>query len=52
MEPNEWQKYKSKKSTEYTQKITSQARIAEEQLLEGLNESEVYDYMLFICFLN
>ena len=46
MEPNEWQKYKNKKSTEYTQKITSQARIAEEQLLEGLNESEVYDYML------
>lgn len=41
MEPNEWQKYKNKKSTEYTQKITSQARIAEEQLLEGLNESEV-----------
>ena len=39
-------KVQNKKSTEYTQKITSQARIAEEQLLEGLNESEVYDYML------
>ena len=46
MEPNEWQKYKNKKSTEYTQKITSQARIAEEQQLEGLNDSEGYDYML------
>ena len=46
MEPNEWQKKKNNKTTEYTQKITSQARIAEEELLSGLNESEVYDYML------
>lgn len=27
-------------------KITSQARVAEEKLLSGLNENEVYDYML------
>lgn len=46
MEPNEWQKKKNNKTTEYTQRITSQARIAEEKLLSGLNESEVYDYML------
>lgn len=46
MEPNEWQKQKSKKTTEYTKQIAKQARIAEEQLLSGLNESEVYDYML------
>ena len=46
MEPNEWQKRKNNKTTEYTQRITSQARIAEEKLLSGLNESEVYDYML------
>ena len=44
MEPNEWQKRKNNKTTEYTQRITSQARIAEEKLLSGLNESEVYDY--------
>ena len=63
MEPNEWQKYKNKKSTEYTQKITSQARIAEEQLLEGskLNfgqrkqmysslEAKVYVKVGDICF--
>lgn len=37
-------KTRSRRSTH--KKITSQARIAEEQLLEGLNESEVYDYML------
>ena len=46
MEPNEWQKTKCKKSSEYTKKIVSQARVAEENLLSGLNESEVYDYML------
>ena len=46
MEPNEWQKKKNNKTTEYTQKITSQARVAEEKLLSGLNENEVYDYML------
>lgn len=28
MEPNEWQKKKNNKTTEYTQRITSQARIA------------------------
>ena len=32
MEPNEWQKKKNNKTTENTQKITSQARIAEEKL--------------------
>ena len=46
MEPNEWQKKKNMKTTEYTQKITSQARVAEEELLSELNENEVYDYML------
>jgi hypothetical protein len=45
MEPKEWQKRKNKKGIN-VHEIMNQAHVAEEMLLSGLNEKEVYDYML------